>query len=337
MSILHGRHSAGGGLFQLLGVGSPLLDILVRVSDEFLGTVPGEKGGMLMVDSAFQQSVLDRLPEKPRLVPGGSVGNTIFALARLGVPSAMLGKLGTDDNGRFYRRRLRELGGSDAAFLETAEQPTGTCLSMITPDAERTMRSSLAASLLVDPGEVDAFDFEKYDFVYVEGFMFYSKIMPTVLRKAKEAGCRIGLDLSSFEVVRDFREKLPEILEEYIDVILANEEEAAALLGDDLPPERHLDTLASWCDVAAVKLGRRGALVKSGNETVRIPAQLVEKPADTTAAGDLWAAGFLYGLYREKNLAEAAFYGSLTSSEVVKVVGSEIPEERWTQIKSRFN
>ena len=165
--------------------------------------------------------------------------------------------------------------------------------------------------------------------------MFYSAVMPTVLRKAKEAGCRIGIDLASFEVVRDFRESLPSILKEYVDVILANEEEAGALLGE-IPVEERLERLASWCDIAAVKLGRKGALVKSGNETVRIPAQLVEHPVDTTAAGDLWATGFLYGLVHGKNLAEAAYYGALVSSEVVKVVGSEIPEERWSHIRSRM-
>ena len=95
MSILHGRNSEQGGAFQLLGVGSPLLDILVQVDDAFLGTIPGEKGGMVMVDAEFQRSVLDRLPVEPRLVPGGSTGNTVFGLARLGVPAAMLGKLGS--------------------------------------------------------------------------------------------------------------------------------------------------------------------------------------------------------------------------------------------------
>ncbi len=336
MSILHGRNSAGGGDFRLLGVGSPLLDILVRVDDEFLSTVPGEKGGMVMVDAEFQQSVLDRLPGSRRLVPGGSAGNTVFALARLGVPSAMFGKLGNDGNGDFYRSRLRELGGHDSAFLVTDEMPTGSCLSMITPDAERTMRTSLAASLLLKKEEAEKFDFSGYDFVYIEGYMLYSAVMPTVLRRAKDAGCRIGLDLASFEVVRDFKAQLPETLQEYVDLIVANEEEAAALLGSG-EPEKHLDELASWCDIAAVKLGRKGALVKSGAEIARTPAELVESPADTTAAGDLWAAGFLYGLYCGKPLAEAAYYGSLTSSEVVKVVGSEIPEERWAHIRSKMN
>ena len=315
----------------LLGVGSPLLDILVQVEEPFLKTIPGEKGGMLMVDADFQQSVLDRLPGNPRRVPGGSAGNTVFALARLGLDVAMFGKLGDDANGDFYRARFRELGGSDAEFVTTGEAPTGTCLSLITPDAERTMRSSLAASLLLRIDEAEKVDFSAYDWVYIEGYMFYSAVLPTVMRRAKAAGCRIGLDLASFEVVRDFREDLPDILRNYVDIVLANEEEAAALF-DGLTTEEQLDRLASWCDIAAIKLGRRGALIRRGNETAKVPAQLVEEPVDTTAAGDLWAAGFLYGVLRERPLMEAAWYGSLISSEV----GSELPEPAWNEIKGKI-
>lgn len=318
----------------LLGVGSPLLDILVRVDDAFLATIPGEKGGMLMVDAEFQQSVLERLPGNPQRVPGGSAGNTVFALARLGIDVAMFGKLGNDANGDFYRKRFRELGGSDAQFATTGDAPTGTCLSLITPDAERTMRSCLAASLLLRIDEAEQVDFSAYDWVYIEGYMLYSAVLPTVMRRAKKAGCRIGLDLASFEVVRDFREDLPDILRNYVDVVLANEEEAAALF-DGMTTEEQLARLASWCDIAAIKLGRRGSLIRSGNETAKVPAQLVETPVDTTAAGDLWAAGFLYGVLRGRPLIEAGWYGSLISSEVVKVVGSELPEPVWNEIKAK--
>ena len=319
----------------LLGVGSPLLDILIQVDDAFLDTIPGEKGGMLMVDAEFQQSVLERLPGNPQRVPGGSAGNTVFALARLGIAASMFGKLGQDANGEFYRARFRELGGSDAEFAVTGDAPTGTCLSLITPDAERTMRSCLAASLLLRIDEAEQVDFTAYDWVYIEGYMLYSAVLPTVMRRAKEAGCRIGLDLASFEVVRDFREDLPDILRNYVDIVLANEEEASALF-EGLTTEEQLARLASWCEIAAIKLGRRGSLIRRGNETVKVPAQLVAEPVDTTAAGDLWAAGFLYGVLRERPLIEAAWYGSLISSEVVKVVGSEIPEPVWKQIKEKI-
>ena len=329
-------NSSRGGSFKLLGVGSPLLDILVEVDDVFLAErVSGDKGGMEMVDAAAQQAILAQLPGKPRLVPGGSAGNTVFALARLGLDCAMFGTLGNADNGRFYRNRLKELGGSDEAFFVTDEQPTGTCLSMVTPDAERTMRSCLAASLLLRPEEAETIDFSKYDFVYIEGYMLFSAVLPTVMRNAKAAGCRIGLDMASFEVVRTFREDLPDILKNYVDVVMANEEEAAELF-PELSTEDRLMRLASWCEVAAIKLGRRGCMVRCGNEIVKVPALVVERPVDTTAAGDLWAAGFLYGVLKNKPLAEAAWYGSLISHEVVKVFGSELADNVWNEIANRM-
>ncbi|MDD3155717.1 MAG: adenosine kinase [Victivallaceae bacterium] len=312
------------------------MDILAQVEEKFLDTIQGAKGGMEMVDADHQQSILERLPGEQKLVPGGSAGNTVFALARLGIKTAMLGKLGDDDYGRFYRERLLALGGSDQAFIETSEAPTGTCLSLITPDGERTMRSNLAASLLIRPEEAESIDFSQYDIVYIEGYMLYSSILPTVMRKAKKAGCKIGFDLASFEVVRTFREDLPAILREYVDIVLANEEEARELFGPEPSIDEQLKRLSSWCETAAIKLGRKGAMIQSGNEMVKVPAQLVERPIDTTAAGDLWATGFLYGLLNKKPLAEAAWYGALISAEVVKVIGSEIPDSIWTEIRWRM-
>ncbi len=321
--------------FSFLGVGSPLLDIVAEVEDAFLAArIPGEKGGMQMVEASFQEEVIANLPGRPRLVPGGAAGNTVFALARLGVDVAMLGKLGTDENGDFYRRRFRELGGSDRVFIKTDKAPTGTCLSLITPDAERTMRSYLGASLLLTPDEIFSVNFAEFDFVYLEGFMFYSKVIPALLRRAKDAGCKIGLDLASFEVVRDFKAKFPVLLEEYIDIVIGNELEIAALFGADTSPEKALEMLSKSCEVAAVKLGRKGAVIRRGRECVSVPALLVENPLDTTAAGDLWTAGFLYGLIEGKDLAEAGRYGALLSREVVQVYGSEFGDEAWGRVKA---
>ena len=318
---------------RFLGVGSPLLDLLAHVDDAFLAAnVPGEKGGMEMVEPEFQRKIIAKLSRKPQFAPGGSAGNTIFALARLGEKVAMFGKLGRDENGEFYRRRLRELGGDDSEFVTANTAPTGVCMSLITPDAERTMRSALSASLLLNPEEVQHVDFRRYDFVYIEGYMLYSPVLDRVLEAAKSAGCRIGFDLASFEVVRNFRDKLPEMLKKYVDVLFANSDEAGERLGRDLGVDAWLENLSGWCDIAAVKLGRKGAAIRSGKEIARVDALLVESPVDTTAAGDLWAAGFLHGLSTGAGLRRSGEFGSLLSSEVVKVVGSELPEKVWEQI-----
>ena len=326
----------GGRKYRCLGVGSPLVDLLSQVSEDFVNSIPGEKGGMVMVDAAGQNMLISALTGEVSIAPGGSAGNTVFALARLGIPCAMLGKLGEDEYGRFYRSRLAELGGSEHAFARTEEAPTGTCLSLITPDGERTMRSNLAASLLLSPQDVEALDFTEFDLVYIEGYMLFNPSFQTVLRCAKEAGCMIGFDLASFEVVRAFKEQLPLLLAENIDIIVANEEEAAELFGSGCSAEDMLEELSQWCQIAVVKLGKDGAMLRCGAEVCRVPAELVENPLDTTAAGDLWAAGFLYGLFEGRSLEEAAQFGAITSGEVVKVIGSEMDADTWEYIRKRI-
>ncbi|MBQ9501519.1 MAG: adenosine kinase [Lentisphaeria bacterium] len=320
----------------LLGVGSPLLDVLAQVSDDFLERhVSGAKGGMEMISPADRSELMRRLGDDVTWAPGGSAGNTVFALAKLGVPVAMLGKTGKDKEGAFYREKLRVLGGSDREFSETSDAPTGVCVSLITPDAERTMRSDLAAAMLLDENDVKKVDFSRYDVVLIEGYMLFSPTFDTVFGMAKKAGCAIAFDLASFEVVRLFRDRVKKLLED-VDILFANADEARELAGD-LPPEKQLAALSADRAVTALKLGREGALVKGGGETLCVPARLVENPVDTTAAGDLWAAGFLYGFLNARPLEKCARCGALLAGEVVKVIGSQLPEEVWKKIAKELD
>ncbi len=320
----------------ILGVGSALVDVLGRIDETFLPRVGGEKGGMMMVESERQDEWISALPLPPAMAPGGAAGNTIFALAHMGMPVAMLSKLGRDDCGKFYRQRLQEAGGSDAEFLETDAARTGRCLSLITPDSERTMRSYLGASQLLTAAEAAAVDYSRYALVYVEGYLlFLPDVVPTVLRCAREAGCRTAMDLASFEVVRIFREPLLELLQHDVDLVFANEEEAAALLGDGLSEQEMALRLSRLCEVAAVKLGRRGSLI-ARDETLTAVSAVPAQAVDTTAAGDSWAAGFLYGYLNGLPEAVCGQIGSLVAAEVVQVMGSELPPERWNAVREKM-
>ena len=319
--------------WTVLGVGSPLMDLLLDVDDAFLKDhVPGAKGGMEMAEPETVSALLEISGTTPRKVPGGSAGNTLFALAKMGVPCAMLGKLGTDSAGDFYRAEFRRNGGDDSFFVATGEAPTGTCLSLVTPDAERTMRSALGASLLLTPEEVRSRDYASFDLVFIEGYMLFSSVFDMLLESVKAAGCRIGFDLASFEVAGIFREKLLKtVLPEYVDLLFANEEEAAALLGGGSPAEM-AEKLGSMCETVVVKSGVRGSVARHGDETVEIPAFVVPDPVDTTAAGDLYAAGFLRGLAAGAPLDRCGRLGARTSAEVVKVFGSVLSEESWSKV-----
>ena len=319
--------------WKVLGVGSPLMDLLLDVDDAFLKKhVSGAKGGMEMVEPAVIPELVKLAGTEPRKAPGGSAGNTIFALAKMGISCAMMGKLGRDANGDFYRAEFRRCGGDDSYFIATDEAPTGTCLSLVTPDAERTMRSALGASLLLKPEEVTSKDLSAFDLVYVEGYMLFSSVLDTLLRCAKSSGCRIGFDLASFEVAGMFRERLlGEILPRYVDVLFANEEESAALLGGGTPA-RMAEKLNAMCEVVVVKSGVRGSIARRSGEVAEIPAFVVENPVDTTAAGDLYAAGFLRGLASGAGLAACGRLGARISAEVVRVFGSVLGNDAWERV-----
>jgi sugar/nucleoside kinase (ribokinase family) len=275
------------------------------------------------------------LGENVEWVPGGSAGNTVFALARMGVDVAMLGKTGKDSEGGYYREKLVSLGGSDREFLLSETVPTGVCLSLITPDAERTMRSDLGAASCLTPEDIEKVDFSRYSIVLIEGYMLFSAAFDAVIAAAAKAGCKIVFDLATFEVVNIFRDKINALLD-YVDILFANADEAAALVGN-IPEDEQLEKLAGRCSTAVLKLGKRGAMVKRSGEKVKVSAELVENPVATTASGDLWAVGFLYGFVKGRPLEDCARYGSILSGEVVKVIGSQLPDESWKKIEKALS
>ncbi len=322
----------------LLGFGSPLLDLLVHVPEEVVAALPGGKGGMESVDAAWHRQVTASLPVRPVTAPGGSAGNTVFALARLGEACSMLGKLGADEGGDFYRKRLRELGGGDDCFFSSDSAATGRCLSLITPDGERTMRTDLGASVLLTADEVEQVDFRRFGIVLIEGYMlFNSPAFDAVCRCAEEAGCVIAMDMSSYEVVNIFRDRIEDALDRYVDVIFANQDEARTFLPEASDDRSRLEILAGRCRTAVIKQGADGALIAGPDgERISVPAMKVAKVCDTTAAGDLWQAGFLAGLLRGWDMARAGALGAALSGEVVQVTGSVLPEDAWARIESRW-
>jgi len=318
---------------KVLGLGSPILDLLVQVDDAFLASrVSGEKGGMGLVDAAEQKKLIGAFPaEKVRKTLGGSAFNTIFALSLLGMKTSFLGKIGKDANGEFYRSAYTSFG--DASRLRVSEtEPTATCVCLVTPDSERTMRSHLGASSTLTPGEVTEADFDGITHLHAEGYMLF---LPGVLQKimpmAKAHGCTVSFDLSAFEVVRLFRKEIAGLLD-YADIIFANEDEAREFCGqENFDPENAVAELQKRCPVAAVKLGKKGALLKESGKVCRIEPKLV-KAVDTTGAGDLWQAGFLYGWLNGCGLQKAGEMGSVLGAEVVQVIGAAMPLEHWPQI-----
>lgn len=323
--------------FDLIGVGSPIIDYLAHVDDSFLETVDGEKGGMVLVEDEAISSMLARIPSEVKQAAGGSAGNTTFSAARLGLRSAFVGKVGPDRAGDYYRQRFEQFGGDTSRFL-VGDRPSGRCLSLITPDSKRTMRTHLGAAMTLSPGEIKSSLFSGARHVHIEGYLLFNyDLMMAVLKAARAAGCTISLDLASFEVVDAAKNYLPEILREYVHIVFGNEEECIHLLGEGIDFPTMARTLAGWCDIAAVKLGADGSLIASGEQLETVAPVRVAHPLDTTGAGDVWAAGFLYGWLRGRDLATCGRYGSLMGAAIVQVDGAELPQDHWDRVATAIN
>ena len=315
---------------KIVGVGSPILDLLVNVDDAFIDTIEGQKGGMELVAPEVLDSILKNSQAEVVNAPGGSAANTIFGLAHLGMQTTLIGKTGNDEQARFYKQQFEKIGGDASRLKINKEVPTGRCLSLITPDSERTMRTDLGAAATFSIEDVSITDFEGITHVHIEGYMLFNiGLTLHILKLAKKAVCIVSLDMASFEVVNAAKEILPDLLRDYVDIIFANEEEAAAFCGHN-DPEAAVSEFAKFADTAAVKVGKDGAYIQHHNEKVKIDAEIVSA-IDTTGAGDLWASGFLYGLLNGKTIAEAGALGAKLGAEVVQVIGASIPDERWSR------
>ena len=318
-----------------LGLGNALVDILVRIDDDtLLRSLDLPKSCMTLVSASQIDAILARLARIARLEKqetcGGSAANTISGLARLGVGTGYIGKIGHDAYGEFFAGEMRR-HGTDARMFYGASQ-TGRALGLITPDSERTFATFLGAAVELEASDLAPELFRGYDYFHIEGYMVQNHpLAETALRLAKEAGLEVSLDLASHNVVRENLSFLQGMVSRYVDIVFANEDESMAFSGRSSPADA-LVTISPSCRIAVVKLGKNGSLVKSDKEEHRvdcIPARAV----DTTGAGDLYAAGFLYGLIRGYPLPVCGRIGSLLSGKVVEVVGAKLDEARWREIE----
>ena len=321
---------------QVIGVGSPIVDLIAEVNDDMLLSIPGRKGGMELIDSRAMESILQLLEHEPVKAPGGSAGNTTFALARMGMTCAFLGKLGNDEHGTYYREAFREMGGECSRFKTDSTLATACCISLVTPDSERTMRTDLAAAMNLAPEEITSGDFRDCSHAHIEGYLLFNReLMTKVVESAKEAGCTVSLDLGSFEVVEASRDILDDMLGRYVDIVFANEDEAAGFCGDS-DPEIGLDALSGLCGTAAVKIGKDGAWMKDGSGKIHVPALPVEQLLDTTGAGDFWGAGFLYGYLNGRGLSICGRFGAILGGYVVQCMGTQLKDEVWNGIVEKI-
>ena len=316
---------------RILGIGNALVDVLTKVDNEqILSELHLPKGSMQLLSTEAYAEVTRRMQALPtKLTTGGSACNTLLALSHLDAPTGMIGKIGDDENGRFFASYFAQRGISTRLLHDS--RPTGVASTFITPDGQRTFGTYLGAAARLTADELQQAWFEGYDYFYIEGYLVQNHdLVLRAIELAHTAGCEVCLDLASYNIVEAdldfFRALMPSI-----DIVFANEQEAQALTG--LEARAALDALAATCHIAVVKIGKHGVWACHGTEVAHCPARDVPVVVDTTAAGDYFAAGFMHALAAGEPLATCIARGSLLAGHIIEVVGTELPDATWQQLR----
>jgi sugar/nucleoside kinase (ribokinase family) len=253
----------------------------------------------------------------------------VAAIAQLGGKAAFIGKIGNDEVGRFYHEDL--LKNNVQPQLLTSSLMSGCCIVLITPDGERTFCTYLGAAADLRAEDISKEVFIGYDICHVEGYLVQDhNLIETALRTAKEQGCTVSLDLASYNVVNDNHQFLKDLIYKYVDIVFANEDESFAYT--HLNPEEAVENIAQQCDIAIVKVGKRGSYIRQGAQLYHIGA-ITSSCLDSTGAGDLYAGGFLHALSDGFDLRRCGEIGTIAAGRIVEIVGTKLPDETWDEIR----
>lgn len=319
---------------KILGIGNALVDILVQLpNDEPLHKLELPKGSMQLIDQTTMKRISDATSLlEQHVATGGSASNTSVALARLGCNVGFIGKVGHDELGSFYSDDLTN--NNVTPHLLKSDLPSGRCNVLISTDSERTMATYLGAAVTLNADDLNIETFRQYDILHIEGYLVQNyNLITRAGQLAKESGLTVSIDLASYNIVAENIDFLQNFVTKYVDIVFANEEEATAFT--QLPAEQAVHSIAQQASLAIVKVGAKGSYIKQGDTLLHIPAEKV-KPIDTTGAGDVYAAGFLYGYANNLPLSRCAEIGTLCAAQVIEEIGAKITPERWKKIHDKL-
>ncbi len=309
---------------DLVGIGNAVVDMLTHTDDAFLVKNNLAKGAMTLVDADQAHKLYDEMGPAVE-VSGGSASNTMAGFASLGGNGAFVGKVRNDQLGGIFSHDIQAAGVRYETPLATSGAPTARCLIFVTPDAQRTMQTYLGASVALGPDDINEELIASARVTYLEGYLWASDSGREAIIKAAKiaagAGNKVSFTLSDAFLVDAFREDFLSFICDHVDILFANEVEITALVeaqdfDDSFQHTRRL------CEIAALTRSEKGSVIAAGEEIHVIDAAPVEQVVDTTGAGDLYAAGFLYGYTRNRDLAACAHMGSLAAGEIISHFGA---------------
>ena len=310
--------------FGVVALGNAIVDVIVQTKDEFLVDNEIEKGVMTLIGADQAEALYDQVVAETEM-SGGSAANTIAGLASMGGRGAFIGKVRNDELGAIFRRDIRSLGVRFDTPPATSGAGTARCLVLVTDDAERTMNTYLGACVGLETKDVDVDLIRAAQVTYLEGYLWDPPSAKSAFRKAMQIahGARrlVALTLSDPFCVDRYRTEFVQLVAESVDILFANEKEIISLYeAKDL--EDAVRQVRGHCKVAALTLGARGSIVLSGSQVHVVDPAPVDRLVDTTGAGDLYAAGFLFGYTAGHDLAICGAYGSKAAAEVISHYGA---------------
>ena len=314
---------AGAAQFDVVGIGNALVDVIAHADDDFIDHHELVKGSMTLVDTDRALYLYRALGTAVEM-SGGSAANTMTGVASLGGRAAYLGKVSNDDLGQVFGHDLRAVGVQFRPGAPAADTPTGRCIIVVTPDAQRTMNTYLGVSSLLEPADIHEETVAQGSVLYMEGYLYDRPAAKEAFRHAAAIahanGRQVSLTLSDSFCVDRHRDDFRGLVADQVDILFGNEDELCSLYEVD-SFDAAVAAARADCQLAVITMGAAGCVVVNRDDVLRVPAEPVAQVLDTTGAGDLFAAGFLFGHTQQRPLAECARLGAIAAAEVISHVG----------------
>jgi sugar/nucleoside kinase (ribokinase family) len=309
--------------FDVLGIGNALVDVLSTEEESFIDRLGLAKGSMTLIDTARAEELYAAMGEKTEM-SGGSAANTLSGVASFGGRAAYIGRVHDDVLGKTFEHDLNSLGVHFSAAEVSEGDPTGRCMIVVTPDGQRTMNTYLGASATLCVEDLDLDLIRSAKVTFLEGYLFDRDPAKEAFRVAAEtahaAGRKVSLTLSDSFCVERHRDDFLDLVAGGVDILFANEDEIRKLYGVETF-EEGVAAVRGHCEIAAVTRSERGSVVVTADDRVEVAPHPVPRVVDTTGAGDLYAAGFLYGWSHGRPLGECGSLGSIAASAVIGHIG----------------
>jgi sugar/nucleoside kinase (ribokinase family) len=314
--------------YDVLGIGNAIVDVIARADDAFLKTHALAKGAMTLIDEQQAEALYAAMGPAVE-ISGGSCGNTVSGVASFGGRGAYVGKVRNDQLGQVFAHDLKAIGVAFDTKAATDGPATARSLILVTPDAQRTMNTYLGACTRLGPNDIDVDRVKAAKVTYVEGYLWdppeAKKAVLKAFDAARAAGRKVSITLSDAFCVDRYRAEFHGLIRERVDILFANEAEIMSLY-QAKTFDQALAAARADGKICALTRSEKGSVVIKGSETHAVPAAPVAKVVDTTGAGDLYAAGFLFGFTHDKPLAECARLGGIAAAEIISHVGAR-PEK----------